>query len=135
MASGPGDRQEQSWDFGHKLRHWARALYTFARYAVLRFWNDRGAQAASALTYSALLPLTPILVDRSLTFTISFFGRHSGGVAQQLWAPFIGFVPLVLQFIGFSLLYQLIPNRSVRWIDAVIGGAIAAVAFDLSKRL
>jgi membrane protein len=237
MASGPGDRQEQSGDFGHKLRHWARALYTFGRYAVLRFWNDRGAQAASALTYSsllalvpiatiafsilsafpafglikgaaqawlvemlvpevghtvlnylegfsqntgrltafsivglvvssvlllatiedafngiwrvkeqrawavrivtfwAILTLTPILVVASFSFTISFFGSHSGGVAQQLWAPFIGFVPLVLQFIGFTLLYQLIPNRSVRWNDAVIGGAIAAVAFDLSKRL
>ncbi|WP_052120656.1 YihY family inner membrane protein [Inquilinus limosus] len=237
MASGPGDRQEQSRSFGQKARSWAKAIYTFGRYAVLRFWNDRGAQAASALTYSsllalvpiatiafsilsafpafgvikgaaqawlvemlvpevghtvlnylegfsqntgrltafsivglvvssvlllatiedafngiwrvkeqrawlvrivtfwAILTLTPILVVASFSFTINFFGSHGGGVAQQLWSPFIGFVPLVLQFIGFTFLYQLIPNKSVRWTDAVIGGAIAAVAFDLSKRL
>ncbi|MGK9230583.1 YihY family inner membrane protein [Inquilinus limosus] len=236
MASGPGDRQEQSWSVGQKARGWARALYTFGRYAVLRFWNDRGAQAASALTYSsllalvpmatiafsilsafpafgvirvaaqnwlvemlvpevghtvlnylegfsqntgrltaisivglvvssvlllatiedafngiwrvkeqrawvvrivtfwAILTLTPILVVASFSFTINFIGGR-GGFVQQLWAPFIGFVPLVLQFIGFTLLYQLIPNRSVRWTDAVIGGLIAAVAFDISKRL
>jgi membrane protein len=236
MASGPGDRQEQSRSVGQKARHWAKALYTFGRYAVLRFWNDRGAQAASALTYSsllalvpiatiafsilsafpafglikgaaqtwlvemlvpevghtvlnylegfsqntgrltafsivglvvssvlllatiedafngiwrvkeqrawavrivtfwAILTLTPILVVASFSLTINFFTSH-GGFGQQLWSPFIGFVPLVLQFIGFTLLYQLIPNRSVRWNDAVIGGAIAAVAFDLSKRL
>ncbi|MGK9166572.1 YihY family inner membrane protein [Inquilinus limosus] len=236
MASGLGDRQEWSWSISHTARDWARAFYTFSRYAVLRFWNDRGAQAASALTYSsllalvpmatiafsilsafpafgvikgaaqawlvemlvpevghtvlnylegfsqntgrltafsivglvvtsvlllatiedafngiwrvkeqrawvvrivtfwAILTLTPILVVASFSFTISFFGGH-GGFVQQLWAPFIGFVPLVLQFIGFTLLYQLIPNRSVRWTDAVIGGLIAAVLFDISKRL
>lgn len=236
MASGPGDRQERSWSVGRTARHWARAIYTFARYAVLRFWNDRGAQAASALTYSsllalvpiatiafsilsafpafglikgaaqawlvemlvpevghtvlnylegfsqntgrltafsivglvvssvlllatiedafngiwrvkeqrawvvrivtfwAILTLTPILVVASFSLTINFFTSH-GGFGQQLWSPFIGFVPLMLQFIGFTLLYQLIPNRSVRWNDAVIGGLIAAVLFDISKRL
>ncbi|MGO4124404.1 YihY family inner membrane protein [Inquilinus sp. YAF38] len=236
MASGPGDRQERGRSVGQKARRWGRALYTFGRYAVLRFWNDRGAQAASALTYSsllalvpiatiafsilsafpafglikgaaqtwlvemlvpevghtvlnylegfsqntgrltafsivglvvssvlllatiedafngiwrvkeqrawavrivtfwAILTLTPILVVASFSLTINFFTSH-GGFGQELWSPFIGFVPLVLQFIGFTLLYQLIPNRSVRWNDAVIGGAIAAVAFDLSKRL
>jgi membrane protein len=216
---------------------WGRAVYTFGRYAVLRFWNGGGLQAASALTYSsllalvpiatiafsilsafpafgvlkgaaqswlvemlvpevghtvlnylegfsqntgrltafsivglvvssvlllatiedafnsiwrvkeqrawlvrivtfwAILTLTPILVVASFSFTINFFGSHGGGVAQQLWSPFIGFVPMMLQFIGFTLLYQLIPNRSVRWNDAVIGGLIAAVLFDISKRL
>jgi membrane protein len=236
MTSGPGERQDSSWGIGPGIAGFARAVYTFARYAGLRFWNDRGAQAASALTYSsllamvpiatiafsilsafpafglikgaaqnwlvemlvpevghtvlnylegfsqntgrltaisivglvvssvlllatiedafngiwrvkeqrawavrivtfwAILTLTPILVVASFSFTITFFGTYGGG-GQELWAPFIGFVPLMLQFIGFSLLYQLIPNRSVRWVDAVIGGLIAAVLFDLSKRL
>lgn len=236
MASGSGERQERSGRVKAGIADFARAVATFVRYAALRFWNDRGAQAASALTYSsllamvpiatiafsilsafpafgvikgaaqgwlfemlvpevgqtvlnylegfsqntgrltaisivglvvssvlllatiedafngiwrvkeqrawvvrivtfwAILTLTPILVVASFSFTITFFGG-GGGLGQELWAPFIGFVPLVLQFIGFSLLYQLIPNRSVRWIDAVAGGLIAAVLFDLSKRL
>ena len=96
--------------------------------------KEQRAWAVRIVTFWAILTLTPILVVASFSFTITFFGSY-GTAGQELWSPFIGFVPMMLQFIGFSLLYQLIPNRSVRWVDAVIGGLIAAVLFDLSKRL
>lgn len=95
--------------------------------------KERRAWVVRIVTFWAILTLTPILIATSFSFTVNFIGQ--GGIGQRVSAPFIGFVPLVLQFIGFSLLYQLIPNRPVRWIDAVTGGLIAAVAFDLSKRL
>ncbi len=41
---------------------------------------------------------------------------------------------LPLTVLAFTMLYVYLPNCKVEWRDAVIGGLIAAVAFELGKR-
>jgi membrane protein len=42
-------------------------------------------------------------------------------------------VPFGLELIAFTLLYCIIPNCAVRWRDAAIGAAVAAVAVELLR--
>ena len=42
-------------------------------------------------------------------------------------------LPGVFEWIAFTLIYLLIPNRAVRWQDAVLAALIAAVLLEISK--
>lgn len=86
------------------------------------------------ITFWALLTVTPLLVAASFSATLNLF-EQTGTLSSQFWAPFIGFVPLTIQFVGFTAIYQLIPNRPVRLMDSLVGGAVAALLFEVSKRL
>jgi membrane protein len=87
------------------------------------------------ITFWALLTLTPLLVAASFSATLNLYEQNREALSGQFWLPFIGFVPLTLQFVGFAALYQMIPNRPVRLLDSIVGGAVAAVLFEISKRL
>lgn len=87
------------------------------------------------ITFWALLTVTPLLVAASFSTTLDLYEQNRDTLSSQFWSPFIGFVPLTLQFIGFTALYQLIPNRPVRLLDSIVGGAVAAILFEASKRL
>src|SRR5581483_4293930 len=101
MASRPGDEQEQSRGFGRKIRHGARTIYTFGRYAVLRFWNGGSLQAASALTYSSLLAMVPIAtIAFSILFAFPAFGALKG--AAQTWL-----VEMLVPEVGHTVLNYL----------------------------
>jgi membrane protein len=105
--------------------------------AFNRIWRVRDSRTLVTrfLTFWAILTLAPILVATSFSVSVDLFVSQNSLVPFSYWSPFIGFVPLTLQFVGFTLLYQLIPNRPVRWLDSAVGGAVAAILFDLSKRL
>jgi membrane protein len=47
---------------------------------------------------------------------------------------FFTMLSVVLTTLGFTFLYIAVPNRNVDWRDAVCGGVLAAVAFELAKR-
>src|SRR3954462_11271777 len=101
MTSGPGERQDSSWGIGRRAAGLGRAVYPFARYAVLRFWNDRGAQAASALTYSSLLALVPIAtIAFSILSAFPAFGLIKG--AAQAWL-----VEMLVPEVGHTVLNYL----------------------------
>ncbi|MEM7446066.1 MAG: YihY family inner membrane protein [Pseudomonadota bacterium] len=86
------------------------------------------------LTFWAVLTLTPLLFGASLSLGTRLLNetRGVGG------GPFIDTVavvlPVLLQIAGFALLYWIIPNRSVRWRDAAIGGLVAGILFEVAKR-
>lgn len=84
------------------------------------------------LVYWALLSLGPILVGASL-WAISMLARESLGLVGDL--PALGnialtLLPLLLTGGGFSALFFTVPNRSVRWKDALIGGFLTAVILE-----
>ena len=39
----------------------------------------------------------------------------------------------VVQRVGFTLLFMIVPNRTVAWRDALIGGCLSGVAFEILK--
>jgi membrane protein len=87
--------------------------------------------------YWALLTLGPLLFGLSLTFTSQVF-TATGGLFRAI--PFVGALFYTVVSVGittgaYTLLYMIVPNRSVDWRDAVWGGLAAAIAFEVAKRL
>ncbi len=92
--------------------------------------------AQRVLVYWAIITLGPLLIGVSLSITSHLFTRPTG-LASELsplieWAlsgaalPFTAFV--------FTMLYVYLPNCSVQWRDALVGGLAASVAFEIAKR-
>lgn len=104
-------------------------------------WRARENRSAlsSFLLYWAVLTLAPITIGVALglgTYLSSFadtLGEQLdvlGARAFALWA-----LPLLLSTAGFSLVYAAVPNCSVPFRHALIGGFIAACAFHLARSL
>ncbi|MGN6317551.1 YihY family inner membrane protein [Trinickia sp.] len=93
--------------------------------------------AQRVLVYWAIITLGPLLIGVSLSISSYLFAQSSllsnGPVPSVLeWALTGAALPLTA--LAFALLYVYLPNCSVAWRDAVVGGLIAAVAFELAKR-
>lgn len=87
------------------------------------------------LTFWAVLTLTPLLFGASLSLGSRLLNETrdvGGGFVVDMVSVVL---PILLQIVGFALLYWIIPNRSVRWRDAAIGGLVAGILFELAKRL
>ncbi|MBC7452631.1 MAG: YihY family inner membrane protein, partial [Massilia sp.] len=87
--------------------------------------------------YWALMTLAPLMLGLSISATSQLF-MATGGLAKT--APLISsifytFVSVALTGGLYTLLYMLVPNKFVDWRDAVWGGMVAAVAFEVAKRL
>lgn len=87
------------------------------------------------LVYWALLSLGPILVGASL-WALTVLARESLGMIGDIPAAAnltLSMLPLVLTGTGFSALFFTVPNRSVRWKDALIGGFCTAVVLEILR--
>ncbi len=84
------------------------------------------------LVYWAVITLAPLLVGASLSMT-SWLTSLSAGYAQHV--PFGGIAvlklfPVMLTAAAFTLLFSVVPNRYVPIRHALIGGVVAAIAFE-----
>jgi membrane protein len=89
------------------------------------------------LIYWALVTLGPLLFGISLTLSSQLFSATTGLMSA---IPFIGtlfytVVSVVLTTGAYALLYMTVPNRWVDWRDALWGGLVAAIAFEVAKRV
>jgi membrane protein len=89
------------------------------------------------LMYWALLTLGPLLFGLSLTVTSQLFMATNDWMRTMpvVGALFYTLVSVALTTGAYTLLYVAVPNRFVDWRDAVWGGLVAAVAFEVAKRL
>lgn len=88
------------------------------------------------LVYWAVITLAPLLVGGSLSLT-SWLVGFSAEYAQRipkLSMDAIKLIPLLLTTAAFTLLFRVVPNRFVPMQHAIIGGLIAAVAFESMNR-
>ena len=85
------------------------------------------------LSFWAILTLTPLLFGASISVTNQLFSGtdFEGNIPMLEYTR--GAFPLLFQWVGFSALYWIIPNRPIRGGDAIVGGAVAAVLLELSK--
>jgi membrane protein len=99
--------------------------------------KKRRARAQRILVYWAIVTLGPLMIGVSITVTSYLFTATSGVVSQVpfLSGVFYTLFSLALSTGAFTLLYMAIPNRFIDWRDAAWGGAVAAVAFEIAKRL
>ena len=86
--------------------------------------------------FVVMLVVAPVLLGASLWAT-SLWQASSGGLLRAL-PPWAGTVltlgPVVLAAMGFGALFYFVPNANVRRRDAVAGGLLAGIAFELGKR-
>jgi membrane protein len=104
-------------------------------------WRVKKARpiAQRVLVYWAIITLGPSLFGFSLSIS-SYLFAHSVAFAgsHNLMPPVVEWllagISLPITAFGFTIIYVYMPNCKVEWRDAVVGGLIAAVAFELCKR-
>jgi membrane protein len=89
------------------------------------------------LVYWAIVTLGPLLIGMSITLTSYLFMATNGVVKSTSFfgGMFFTLVSVVLTTGAFTLIYVVVPNRLVDWRDAACGAAVAAIAFEITKRV
>ncbi|MDP1997886.1 MAG: YihY family inner membrane protein [Gallionella sp.] len=87
--------------------------------------------------YWAVLTLAPLLIGASLSLTSWLVGL-SMGYAKQI--PIFGvgalkILPVIFTTLAFAILFELVPNRHVPRIHALIGAVAAAIVFESMNRV
>ena len=105
-----------------------------------RVWRVAGKRAILVrfLAYWALVTLGPVFFGISLSVSSYLFAAaRSAGVESVTGplGPLTVLMPPLLSFAGFTVLYLVIAYRPVYWRHAAIGAALAAVLFELLKKL
>ncbi|MEH6477045.1 MAG: YhjD/YihY/BrkB family envelope integrity protein [Sneathiella sp.] len=88
--------------------------------------------------YFLLILLGPIGLSTSLTLFkwVSNLTEQASGLEISSYAGyFTFFIPFLLCFITFFLLYRLVPAAKVKWQHAAHGAAVAASLFVLGKQI
>jgi membrane protein len=124
---------------GVALLFTSTAMLGMIERAFNQIWRVRRARPLSQriLIYWSLVTLGPLLIGLSLTMTSQLFSATSGYFAAAPWvgAVFYTIASVTLTTVAFTFLYMTVPNRYVDWRDAVWGGIVAALAFEIAKRL
>lgn len=85
------------------------------------------------LQFWSVLTLGPLLLGASLSLSSYFFAIADDGVVHGAVQQLGRVVPILLQWIAFTVLFFAIPNAAVRFRHAAIGGFVTAVLFELLK--
>jgi len=87
--------------------------------------------------YWAIVTLGPLLFGLSISATSQLFMATSAlaDAAPFVSALFYTFLSVGLTTGAYTLLYMVVPNRYVDWRDAMWGGLMAAIAFEVAKRV
>ncbi len=116
--------------------------------AVLLIWTIEGSFATvwrvreprsyvtRILSFWAVVSLTPLFAGASLSLSSSLWAALQFAHLEGFADPLVGIgavLPFLLQLVGCTLLYLIIPNREVYWLDAAAGGAVASLLLETSK--
>jgi membrane protein len=105
-----------------------------------RIWRtpENRSPVSSFLLYWAVLSLTPVTIGLGLaasTYLASFASRLGHLDVIGAGAAFLRIAPFLLSVLGFTLVYAAVPNCRVPVKHALIGGTLAAVAFNIARSL
>ena len=86
--------------------------------------------------YWMILTLGPILVGMSIVMSsyLTSLKLINNEALSLLYELVLRWLPFILSFAAFVGLYLLVPNKRVKLSHAVIGGVIAALFFEMSKK-
>lgn len=86
----------------------------------------------SIIQYWALITLGPLVLILVLGFSS---GPYVAATAQWLTAlpAMVHLVPFVVLTVAFALLYKLMPNTTVKWRAALIGGVVGGCLWQLNN--
>ncbi len=88
------------------------------------------------LVYWTLITVGPLLMGGSLSLSSWLMSASAGWTKDIPYAnvTLIKFSAIALTSVALALLYFAMPNRQVRIKDALIGGILAGVVFELTKQ-
>lgn len=90
----------------------------------------------SALGYTVLLVLAPLLIGLSMSLTTYLFTLSvKYANVPEAKSVLVRLVPAAMSAFAFFLLYRIVPHRKVPWRHAFVGGVVAAILFELAKEL
>lgn len=98
---------------------------------------------SSIVQYWTAITLGPLLLTFSVSMraSVKFSGMMlwiqdlPAGIGDVLTYLFGIFIPIILLCGAFTLLYLLMPNTSVRWNAALVGGLVGAILLHLNSQL
>ncbi len=92
----------------------------FSRFLV--YWT--------VMTLGALLAASSLALSTRL-LALAFFSETSAG--QWLSGLMLRGTPILIELVCFTLIYRVVPHRTIKWRHAFAGAILAAIAFDLIK--
>lgn len=108
-------------------------------FAFNTIWHVRRRRnpIANFTVYWAIISLGPIFIGVSVLFTASLssvpmFATAAASLREGDHVA--NLTPVLASSTAFTLLYLVVPNRSVPFLHALIGGLIAGFLFEFSKR-
>jgi len=102
------------------------ALNRIWQVSAPRRWRSR------ILVYWTMLTMGPLLLGGSLALT-SALGPEEGGWWSGPLAWLTGWLPFLVAFVGFGILFVVVPNRAVPWRAGFAGALVAALLFEGAK--
>ncbi|MBS0307416.1 MAG: YihY family inner membrane protein [Proteobacteria bacterium] len=89
------------------------------------------------VVYWAIVTLGPLLIGVSISVTSYVFAATHGVASGMpvLGAVFYTLFSVMLTVGAFTLIYMAVPNKLIDWRDALAGGLLAGIAFEIAKRL
>ena len=93
--------------------------------------------AKRVIVYWTIVTLGPLLIGVSISFTSYLFSATNDVMRST---PLVGDVlyattSILLTALAYTFLYMAVPNKQVDLRDAVSGALVAAIAFEIAKRL
>lgn len=88
-----------------------------------------GVIAIGLLFVLSILVTFLLQVVRATTNSLPVIGEATG----PLWAITAFVVPLLISFTAFTVVYKFVPNTEVEWKHALIGAAVPAMLFEVTK--
>ena len=115
----------------------AFALLLSVENTLNRIWQTKKPRPVPGrlALYLAMLLAAPLIVGASLWATSSVLAASGSLMGTRFaWVHPVNIGPVVLGAAGFSCLFRFVPHVAVRWRDAMAGGLLAGIAFELGKR-
>jgi membrane protein len=116
----------------------ALALLLSVENTLNRIWQARKPRPVlrRLALYLAMLLAGPLVIGASLWATSSVLASSGTLMGTRFaWAVHpVNFGPVLLGAAGFSCLFRFVPHVAVRWREAIAGGLLAGIAFELGKR-
>lgn len=118
----------------------ALALMVTVDRSINAIWRSQRTRRwwVSLLAYVMLLTMGPVLIGLSVsvtTYLMMTLSNEIVDVPARIHGFLLQIVPISMSAIAFFLLYRLVPHQKVNWLDALVGGVIAAVMFELAKEV
>ena len=83
----------------------------------------------TVITLGALLAASSLALSTRL-FALAIFETEAG---QWLTSLILRVTPILIEVVCFTLIYRVVPHRTIKWRHAFAGALLAAAAFDLMK--